>query len=110
MYGVFARFALIIGSILIFIRRQSGEANSPAFGEKPRIPKGKPQAIPTLKMPAARGWDKGQLLKWHPDWPSMPMPLVCCTHVGSTFCPMVMCWWPKPVILAESPKVFLTSL
>ena len=61
MYAVFARFALIIGSILIFIRRQSGEADSQAFGEKPSIPKGKPQAIPTLKMPAARGWDKGQL-------------------------------------------------
>ena len=61
MYGVFARFALIIGGILIFIRRQSGEADSQAFGEKPRIPKGKPQAIPTLKMPAARGWDKDHL-------------------------------------------------
>ena len=56
MYGVFARFALIIGGILIFIRRQSGEADSQAFGDKPRIPKGKPQAIPTLKMPAARLW------------------------------------------------------
>ena len=40
MYAVFARFALIIGSILIFIRRQSGEADSQAFGEKPAIPKG----------------------------------------------------------------------
>ena len=39
MYGVFARFALIIGGILIFIRRQSGEADSQAFGDKPLIPK-----------------------------------------------------------------------
>jgi glucose/arabinose dehydrogenase len=34
---------------------------TPAWGDSPAIPEAKPQgAIPTLKMPTARGWDPGQ--------------------------------------------------
>src|ERR1700749_555854 len=35
--------------------------HKPAWGVSPAIPEAKPQgAIPTLKMPAARGWSRGQ--------------------------------------------------
>ncbi|MCC8981618.1 sorbosone dehydrogenase family protein [Bradyrhizobium sp. 10BB] len=39
-----------------------GAEPAPAWGSAPQIPAAKSQgAIPTLKMPTARGWDKGQL-------------------------------------------------
>ncbi|MGY4292682.1 glucose/arabinose dehydrogenase [Bradyrhizobium sp. i1.4.4] len=39
----------------------SGTAPAPAWGQAPAIPEAKPQgALPTLKMPTARGWSEGQ--------------------------------------------------
>jgi glucose/arabinose dehydrogenase len=58
---IFARIvALIAGSALV-LRRMQGIAPEPAWGIAPMVPAAKPQgAIPTLKMPTARGWAHGQ--------------------------------------------------
>ncbi|MEM7044773.1 MAG: sorbosone dehydrogenase family protein [Pseudomonadota bacterium] len=60
MSNLFARIVAMIGVVLVFIRRRSESANLPAFGQEPAIPEAKPQGIPTLKLPSARGWDRGQ--------------------------------------------------
>src|SRR5713226_9754365 len=59
--GVFARIVALIGAAAIAWRRLQGGAHEPAVGSTPAIPAAKPQgAIPTLKMPTARGWSDGQ--------------------------------------------------
>ena len=60
--GVFARVVAAIGAGAVVWRRMQGAEPAPAWGTAPQIPAAKSQgAIPTLKMPTARGWDKGQL-------------------------------------------------
>src|SRR5438445_780548 len=59
--SIFAQFVALLGGIALQWRKLSGTEPAPAWGEKPAIPEAKPQgAIPTLKMPTARGWSKGQ--------------------------------------------------
>jgi len=59
--GIFARMVALIGAAAILWRRLHGGAHAPAFGTTPVIPAAKPQgSIPTLKMPTARGWARGQ--------------------------------------------------
>lgn len=59
--GIFARLVALIGGAALLWRRLQGAAPKPAWGSAPAIPEAKPQgAIPTLKMPTARGWAKGQ--------------------------------------------------
>src|SRR5690348_7629634 len=59
--GIFARIVALIGGAALLRRRLQGEAPEPAWGSAPVIPEAKPQgAIPTLKMPTARGWSEGQ--------------------------------------------------
>jgi len=60
--GIFARTVALIGAGAILYRRQlGGVAHPQAVGSTPSIPAAKPQgAIPTLKMPTARGWATGQ--------------------------------------------------
>jgi hypothetical protein len=58
--GIFARFVAMVGAAAILWRRADGGPSEPALGAAPVIPPGKPQRIPTLKMPTARGWAKGQ--------------------------------------------------
>ena len=58
--GMFARVVASVGAAAILVRRLQEEAHEPAMGDAPAIPKAKPQGIPTLKMPTARGWTKGQ--------------------------------------------------
>jgi len=60
--GVFARIVALIGASAIRWRRQLAAGEQPqAMGSTPSIPAAKPQgAIPTLKMPTARGWAQGQ--------------------------------------------------
>ena len=60
--GIFARTVALIGAGAILYRRQlGGGAHPQAVGSTPSIPAAKPQgAIPTLKMPTARGWANGQ--------------------------------------------------
>ncbi len=59
--GIFARAVALVGAAAILKRRQAGSAHQQAVGSTPTIPAAKPQGrVPTLKMPTARGWDKGQ--------------------------------------------------
>ncbi len=59
--GVFARGVSLVGGGALLMRRLRYGAPEPAWGSAPAIPEPKPQgAIPTLKMPTARGWDPGQ--------------------------------------------------
>jgi hypothetical protein len=60
--SVFARIVALIGAVALFWRRLQGVAPKAAWGSAPVIPEAKSQgAIPTLKMPTARGWHEGQL-------------------------------------------------
>jgi glucose/arabinose dehydrogenase len=60
--GVFARIVALIGGAALLWRRLQEAAPAPAWGSSPVVPEAKPQgAIPTLKMPSARGWTDGQL-------------------------------------------------
>jgi glucose/arabinose dehydrogenase len=59
--AVFARIVAVIGAGALFWRKLQGAQPAPAWGNAPVVPEAKPQgAIPTLKMPSARGWDAGQ--------------------------------------------------
>ena len=59
--GIFARVVALIGAAALLWRRLQGSAPEPAWGSAPVVPAAKPQgAIPTLKMPTARGWSDGQ--------------------------------------------------
>src|SRR5580698_4598204 len=61
MSGVFARIVALIGGAALQWRKLQGAAPAPAWGSAPAVPKAKPQgALPTLKMPSARGWPDGQ--------------------------------------------------
>ena len=60
--GIFARIVALIGAAALLWRRRQGASPEPAWGSSPQVPLAKPQgAIPTLKMPTARGWSGGQL-------------------------------------------------
>jgi len=59
--GIFAKLVALIGAAAVLWRRLQGGAPAPAVGSAPAIPAARPQGrIPTLKMPTARGWAKGQ--------------------------------------------------
>ncbi|BAR54602.1 dehydrogenase [Bradyrhizobium diazoefficiens] len=59
--SIFAQFVALLGGIALQWRKLSGTEPAPAWGQTPAIPEAKPQgAIPTLKMPTARGWSEGQ--------------------------------------------------
>jgi glucose/arabinose dehydrogenase len=58
--GIFARMVALIGAAMILLRRRDGRADAQALGDTPAIPAAKPQGIPTLKMPTAKGWKQGQ--------------------------------------------------
>jgi glucose/arabinose dehydrogenase len=59
--SVFARMVAVVGEAAIVWRRLQGTVEQQAIGTTPAIPAAKPQgAIPTLKMPTARGWSAGQ--------------------------------------------------
>jgi hypothetical protein len=61
MSGIFARIVALIGGAALQWRRLQGAAPAPAWGSAPAVPVAKPQgALPTLKMPTARGWSDGQ--------------------------------------------------
>src|SRR4051812_44764312 len=60
--SLFARGVAVAGeAALVWRRWTQGPMPPPAVGGAPRIPPGRPQgAVPTLKMPTARGWASGQ--------------------------------------------------
>src|SRR6266702_1743749 len=60
--GIFARLVALIGAAAVLWRRLQDAAHEPAWGNAPVIPAAKPQgAIPTLKMPTAKGWSDGHV-------------------------------------------------
>jgi glucose/arabinose dehydrogenase len=59
--STFARVVALIGAGAVLWRRSQVGTPEPAWGNEPSIPEAKPQgAIPTLKMPTARGWAEGE--------------------------------------------------
>jgi glucose/arabinose dehydrogenase len=57
---LFARSVALIGETALTLRRVTGTAHPPAWGETPAIPPARSQGfVPTLKMPTARGWSPG---------------------------------------------------
>lgn len=59
--GVLARAVAVVGQAAVMIRHRSDGTLKPAWGSAPAIPAARPQgAIPTLKMPTAKGWAEGQ--------------------------------------------------
>jgi glucose/arabinose dehydrogenase len=59
--GIVARVVALVGAVALLWRRMHGPAHEPAWGNTPVVPAGRPQgAIPTLKMPTAKGWADGQ--------------------------------------------------
>jgi hypothetical protein len=58
---IFARVVAVIGGAALLSRRLTEGLHEPAWGSSPAIPAAKPQGrIPTLKMPTAQGWARGQ--------------------------------------------------
>jgi hypothetical protein len=61
LLDVFSRVVEGIGAAAIVLRGQDGRKVTQAFGANPTIPAAKAQGnIPTLKMPTAKGWSRGQ--------------------------------------------------
>jgi glucose/arabinose dehydrogenase len=59
--GIFAQMVALIGAVAVAWRRLQGVPQEAAWGSAPVVPAAKPQgAIPTLKMPTAKGWSEGQ--------------------------------------------------
>jgi glucose/arabinose dehydrogenase len=58
--GVFAQIVAWVGAALILVRRLTNETHAAALGNAPTIPSAKPQGLPTLKMPTAKGWSDGR--------------------------------------------------
>jgi glucose/arabinose dehydrogenase len=59
--SMFARVVAVVGAGALAWRKMQGAQPKPAWGNAPEIPTAKPQgAIPTLKMPTARGWRDGE--------------------------------------------------
>ena len=58
---VVAKGVAIVGAMMILMRRSGKDSSAPAVGLAPLIPPAKPQGIPTLKMPTAKGWAPGHL-------------------------------------------------
>src|SRR5580698_11295040 len=62
MSSMFARIVALIGGAALQWSKLQGVAPQPAWGSAPVVPVAKPQgALPTLKMPSAKGWTGGQL-------------------------------------------------
>jgi len=58
---LFARGVALVGGAALQMRRLTEGSPEPAWGSAPAIPTARPQgAIPTLKMPTAKGWEAGR--------------------------------------------------
>ncbi|GGB08447.1 sorbosone dehydrogenase [Brucella endophytica] len=53
---LFARFVAVVGDAAVYLRHRKDGPKVQAFGTAPAIPPARPQGIPTLKMPTAKGW------------------------------------------------------
>ena len=57
---VFARVVATVGGGAVMLRQMREGSHAPAWGDTPVIPAARPQGIPTLKMPTAKGWAPGE--------------------------------------------------
>ncbi|MEI5679181.1 MULTISPECIES: PQQ-dependent sugar dehydrogenase [unclassified Mesorhizobium] len=57
---IFARLVAMVGAGVILLRHRGDQTLPQAIGDTPAIPPARPQGIPTLKMPTARGWHEGR--------------------------------------------------
>lgn len=56
--SLFAQFVAFVGGVAVALRHSGDGPRPPVYGTTPAIPPAKPQgAIPTLKMPTAKGWE-----------------------------------------------------
>ncbi len=53
---IYARVVAWVGAGAILARSFNEPKRSPVYGTTPEIPEARPQSIPTLKMPTAKGW------------------------------------------------------
>ena len=58
--GAFGRVVALVGDAVVLLRHRDGGPQGLAVGGTPVIPPAKPQGIPTLKMPTAKGWAPGR--------------------------------------------------
>ncbi|MEO8241240.1 MAG: sorbosone dehydrogenase family protein [bacterium] len=56
-----AKLVALVGAAMILMRRWGADTAAPAIGAAPAIPPARPQSIPTLKMPTAKGWTPGHV-------------------------------------------------
>ena len=56
---IVARAVAMVGAAAILARRSARHEGPQAVGPTPEIPAARPQTVPTLKMPTARGWPQG---------------------------------------------------
>lgn len=56
---IVARAVAMVGAAAILARRSARHEGPQAVGPAPQIPAARPQTVPTLKMPTARGWPQG---------------------------------------------------
>jgi len=61
MQKLVAQLVAMVGGFMILLRRVNTPPAAPAIGLTPAIPTAKPQGIPTLKMPTAKGWVPGHM-------------------------------------------------
>ncbi len=57
---IFAQIVAMVGGATVYYRHRADGVLPQAIGSTPAIPKARPQGIPTLKMPTARGWSGGK--------------------------------------------------
>ena len=64
----FAGLVALVGAGAIRWRHRGDKSIAPAYGSAPDIPAARPQGVPTLKMPTARGWTAQRRADCRP-WP-----------------------------------------
>ncbi|WP_419899188.1 PQQ-dependent sugar dehydrogenase [Roseomonas sp. USHLN139] len=98
--AVFAQMVAAVGRVTVAVRRMTDGDPTPAWGQAPAIPAAKPQgAIPTLKMPTARGWKDGHL-------PTVAPGLKVNVFADKLEHPRWLCVLPNgDVLVAESSSV-----
>ncbi len=58
---IYARGVAMVGGAMILMRRWGADQGEAAMGTDPKVPDARPQGIPTLKMPTAKGFQGDQV-------------------------------------------------
>ena len=92
---LYARAVAMVGAAAILARRWGKDAPPQALGGAPAIPEAKPQGIPTLKMPTARGWPDGQTPVAAPGLKVNAFATGLSIRAGCWCCPTATSWSPR---------------